>query len=185
VNKARVLLANDHRVLPDMVCAFLPEEFDVVGTANNGEEAVDQIQRLDPEVLVMDVSMPVLDGLKEVSRFHSGGRRQKLQFLRHCCDRHARSSYYSYEPSRGFVQGFAKARPRNLEMRECDTEAVTIDQTRQAAAPSRVCQFSCRRNCISVELTLGFYRRAGCSEPGSSFWKESKEPDTSSVGLRP
>ncbi len=62
----RVLLADDHAVLRAGLCALLSAEPDmeVVGEATNGEEAVQLAERLRPDVVVMDISMPVKDGLE-------------------------------------------------------------------------------------------------------------------------
>jgi len=61
----RVLLADDHAVLRSGLRALLNLEPDmeVVGEAANGSEAIDLAQRLRPDVVVMDISMPEVDGL--------------------------------------------------------------------------------------------------------------------------
>ena len=60
----RVLLADDHRMLREGLRRSLTEEgFDIVGEAENGEEAVRLASELRPEVVLMDVSMPELDGV--------------------------------------------------------------------------------------------------------------------------
>lgn len=64
--KIRVLLADDHAVLRAGLRALLNAEADmeVVGEAANGREAVERAQTLRPDVLVMDISMPDMDGLE-------------------------------------------------------------------------------------------------------------------------
>jgi DNA-binding NarL/FixJ family response regulator len=62
--KIRVLLADNHHAFRERVSGLLGEDFEIVGTADNGREAVVTTQRLDPDVLVIDISMPVLDGLQ-------------------------------------------------------------------------------------------------------------------------
>jgi DNA-binding NarL/FixJ family response regulator len=60
----RVLLADDHRMLREGLRRSLTEEgYDIVGEAENGEEAVRLASELRPEVVLMDVSMPELDGV--------------------------------------------------------------------------------------------------------------------------
>jgi len=63
--RIRVLLADDHAILRSGLRALLNLEPDmeVVGEASNGREAVDLAQRLRPDVIVMDISMPEMDGL--------------------------------------------------------------------------------------------------------------------------
>jgi len=62
---SRVLLADDHRMLRDGLRRSLSASgFDIVGEAANGEEAVRMAQALRPDVILMDVTMPVLDGIE-------------------------------------------------------------------------------------------------------------------------
>lgn len=62
----RVLIADDHDLFVDALRALLETEqgIDVVATAPNGLEAVERAVELEPEVVLMDVSMPVLDGFE-------------------------------------------------------------------------------------------------------------------------
>ena len=65
--KLRILIADDNgKALLALVTA-LSLEFDVIATANNGRSALDQIQRLQPSVAVLDLNMPELNGI-EVTR---------------------------------------------------------------------------------------------------------------------
>jgi DNA-binding NarL/FixJ family response regulator len=60
----RVLIADDHALFRDGLRSMLEMRgVDVVGEAHNGREAVDQTRRLSPEIVLMDLDMPVLDGL--------------------------------------------------------------------------------------------------------------------------
>ena len=60
----RVLLADDHALFRDGLRSLLEARgVEVVGEAGNGREAVDQTPRLNPEVVLMDLHMPELDGL--------------------------------------------------------------------------------------------------------------------------
>lgn len=61
----RVMIVDDAVVVRGLVSRWVSEEPDlhVVGTCGNGREAVDNLTRLDPEVVILDVEMPVLDGL--------------------------------------------------------------------------------------------------------------------------
>ena len=62
----RVLIADDHRLFAEALEAILAgdDRFEVVGQASDGSEAVELARRLSPDVVLMDVSMPVLDGFE-------------------------------------------------------------------------------------------------------------------------
>ena len=64
--KIRVLIADDHGLMREGVKALLTatEDIDVVGEAEDGDEAVREARRLDPDVALMDVAMPGLGGLE-------------------------------------------------------------------------------------------------------------------------
>ena len=81
MGKIRVLLADDHEMMLARVRKILCADFEVVGTASNGRDAVTEVQRLDPDVLVIDISMPVLDGLQAVAKLRSKKCRTKFVFL--------------------------------------------------------------------------------------------------------
>ena len=81
MSKARVLLADDHQAMLAKVRRELGDEFEIVATVGNGEEAVDAVCRLDPDVLVIDISMPVLNGLEAASRLRATSCRTKIVFL--------------------------------------------------------------------------------------------------------
>ena len=63
----KVLIADDHPMIREIVREYLelfPEEFRVVGVAVNGQQAVEMANRLGPDVVLMDVRMPVMDGIE-------------------------------------------------------------------------------------------------------------------------
>lgn len=65
----RLLLADDHRMLRETLKrSMLEEGFDVIGEASDGQEAVDLAEELRPDVILMDVTMPELDGVEATRR---------------------------------------------------------------------------------------------------------------------
>jgi DNA-binding NarL/FixJ family response regulator len=66
----RVLLADDHQLVRSGLAALLAgsEDIEVVGTAANGAEAVEMARRFTPDVVLMDLVMPVMDGVEATRR---------------------------------------------------------------------------------------------------------------------
>ena len=66
MNKIRVLLADDHTILRDGICALLDDQADieVIGEAGDGQATVKMTAQLQPDVVVMDIAMPLLNGLE-------------------------------------------------------------------------------------------------------------------------
>jgi two-component system response regulator NreC len=62
----KVVVADDHQLVRQGICALLDRHGDiqVVGEASDGRAAVEMAKRLDPDVLVMDISMPLLNGIQ-------------------------------------------------------------------------------------------------------------------------
>jgi two-component system response regulator NreC len=70
MNKLHILLADDHKIMRGGLRLFVNEQADmeVIGEADNGVEAVSLAERLQPDVVVMDISMPKLNGLKATQK---------------------------------------------------------------------------------------------------------------------
>ena len=71
--KPRVLLVDDHRQFLDAVSAMLADDFDVVGAATDGRHALDVAADVDPDVIVLDVEMPGLDGFQTLRALQQAG----------------------------------------------------------------------------------------------------------------
>jgi two-component system response regulator NreC len=81
--KIRILLADDHAVVRkgfQFILGSQPD-FEVVGEASNGQEAVDLAQSLQPDVVVMDVSMPELNGIEATRRIAEVSPRARVLAL--------------------------------------------------------------------------------------------------------
>jgi DNA-binding NarL/FixJ family response regulator len=81
VKRPRVLLADDHRIVVDGLSALLQHEFELVGVAENGMRLVEMAERERPDVIVADISMPLLNGIDAVRRLRDSGLDAKVVFL--------------------------------------------------------------------------------------------------------
>jgi len=72
VHKIRVLVVDDHTIVRDGICALLAlaGDIEVVGEAANGSEALKMVKELEPDVVLMDITMPIMDGLEATRRIH-------------------------------------------------------------------------------------------------------------------
>jgi len=62
-SRSRILIADDHTLIADMCQKLLEPEFSVVGAVGNGRAMVRAALELRPDVIVVDVAMPILNGL--------------------------------------------------------------------------------------------------------------------------
>ena len=69
----RILVADDHAVVRQGLRSFLglQDDMEVVGEASDGAEAVDAVDRLQPDVVLMDLTMPGVDGVEAIRRIHA------------------------------------------------------------------------------------------------------------------
>jgi DNA-binding NarL/FixJ family response regulator len=81
MSRARILLADDHTMLLDAFRALLEPEFEVVGTATDGRMLIEEFSRLKPDVVVVDVGMPMLNGLDAGRQLKALQRSVKLIYL--------------------------------------------------------------------------------------------------------
>ena len=79
--KFRVLVADDHTLVADLCKKLLETEFDVVGTVSNGRDLVRKAFQLKPDVIVVDIAMPLLNGLDAGEQVKSVLPAVKLIFL--------------------------------------------------------------------------------------------------------
>ncbi len=79
----RILLADDHSILREGLRMLLDrqDEFDVVGDASNGREAVEMAESCDPDVVIMDLAMPGLNGIEATRRITARSPRTAVVIL--------------------------------------------------------------------------------------------------------
>jgi DNA-binding NarL/FixJ family response regulator len=81
IGRPRVLIADDHRMMLDNLVGLIGTECDVVGDVSDGKTAVTSALRLDPDVLVLDISMPDLSGIAAASQLKARGSTAKVVFV--------------------------------------------------------------------------------------------------------
>ena len=79
--KPKLLVAEDHLAMRTKVASLLNDGFDVVAFVGDGNSAVEAANKLMPEVLVLDVSMPILNGPDVARRLKAQGCKAKIVFL--------------------------------------------------------------------------------------------------------
>src|SRR5579864_89592 len=80
-NQPRVLLADDHQPIIDRVRVLLQSSFEIVGAVGNGADLVAEAQKLQPDLIVLDISMPGLTGIEAARQLREAGSSAKVIFL--------------------------------------------------------------------------------------------------------
>ncbi len=83
MQKIRVLVVDDHTIVRDGICALLAlaEDIEVVGEAADGSEAMKMVKELEPNVVLMDMAMPVMGGLEATRKISKEFPRTKVLVL--------------------------------------------------------------------------------------------------------
>jgi DNA-binding NarL/FixJ family response regulator len=81
MERPRIIVADDHDVMLDTVSALLQPDFDVVSNVNNGRDLIREAHRLQPDVIVLDITMPVLNGIEAAHKMREAGLTARLVFL--------------------------------------------------------------------------------------------------------
>jgi DNA-binding NarL/FixJ family response regulator len=79
--RPRIFLADDHPAVLKATTALLKPLFDIVGNATDGGTLVSEVLRLRPDVIVVDITMPVLSGIDAVHRLRESAPSAKFVFL--------------------------------------------------------------------------------------------------------
>jgi DNA-binding NarL/FixJ family response regulator len=81
MKRPRILLADDHKMFAQGLRSLLEDEFELVGTVTDGQALIEAAHELDPDVIVVDISMPVLNGLDAVRQLTKEGTPARIIFL--------------------------------------------------------------------------------------------------------
>jgi DNA-binding NarL/FixJ family response regulator len=79
--RPRVLIADDHSVVAEGIRSLLAKRYDVIGIVRDGRELLVEAPKLKPRVIVLDIGMPLLNGLDAAERLRSTLPNVKLVFL--------------------------------------------------------------------------------------------------------
>jgi DNA-binding NarL/FixJ family response regulator len=77
----RVLLADDQQEIREAVSHLLESDFEVIATAENGQRALELAPKLSPDVVVLDICMPIVNGIETAERLRDSGSHSTVVFL--------------------------------------------------------------------------------------------------------
>lgn len=81
MTRARIVLADDHKEMRDTIKHLLESDFDIVGVSASGDELLKVELESQPDVCVLDISMPTVSGIEAAEQLKSRGSRAKVLFL--------------------------------------------------------------------------------------------------------
>lgn len=96
VSKPTVAIADDHPGMLEKIALLLSEQFDVIARVSNGVAALDAVQTLKPDILILDVAMPAMHGIEAVRRLRSLHSATRVIFLTAGATSDERSDYQDY-----------------------------------------------------------------------------------------
>lgn len=87
MSRPRILIGDDHALIIEGLRSLLAKEFEVVGVAMNGRDLVKETERLNPDAVLLDVSMPVLNGMEAANQIKKVAPSAKIVFVTQRSDR--------------------------------------------------------------------------------------------------
>ena len=81
MSRSRVLLADDHPAMLSKVRSWLEKDFEVVGAVEDGQALLSAAAELQPDVVILDITMPGLNGIEAAKQLRQAGSTAKIIFL--------------------------------------------------------------------------------------------------------
>lgn len=106
MSRTRVLLGDDHHMVIEGLKSVLDLQFETVGTAANGRDLVAEAERLKPDIILLDVSMPIMNGIEAARKVRELNLPCKLIFVTQRSDR-------------AYVQAALQAGGRGYVLKQC------------------------------------------------------------------
>ena len=79
--KPRILLADDHRIVAEGLRSLIEPEFELVGIVEDGRGLIAATEKLQPDIIIADISMPLLNGIEAVRQIKKANKNVKVIFL--------------------------------------------------------------------------------------------------------
>jgi DNA-binding NarL/FixJ family response regulator len=79
--RKRILLADDHTEILEEVRGLLQQDYEIIGAVENGAALVEEARRLRPDLIISDISMPVMTGFEAAAKIRSLGLHPQIIFL--------------------------------------------------------------------------------------------------------
>lgn len=110
-NRLRLLIAEDDTPIREVLCLALQPEYEIVAAVDNGPETLQKVEDLHPDLLLLDISLPGLSGLKVARQLRRTGNTTRIIFL----TGYAEAAYVE-EAERIGVEGYVLKRRAQSEL---------------------------------------------------------------------
>jgi DNA-binding NarL/FixJ family response regulator len=81
MNQIRIVLADDHLLVAESLRNLLESSYEVVGIAQDGRTMIEMVKKYDPDIVISDISMPLLNGINAAEKLKKRGVRAKIIFM--------------------------------------------------------------------------------------------------------
>ena len=152
MNRPRLLLADDHTILVEGLKALLAQEFEVVATAGDGREVLEAAQKHQPDLILLDISMPGLNGIEAARRLKESNPTAKLIILTMHADLSFVSAAFEAGAS-GYVLKQSAATELVTALHDVDSGRRYISSAIQERLGTETAAFLRRSKKLSADLT--------------------------------